>query len=557
MRLQRHHAYKMYSEFQATSSKETARAAAALCCVAAPILGFGLLISDTAATNEIDSYDYANNDGETQSYREAGGLFQHAVGLRHSNCEGKAESNDEQETQQQVPFCLTKFYEIEQVLGEGAYGMVYQARRKLDGLPVALKTMPREFTGKTDFEREVSALKRLSKPNPHAHIVQLYDLHYDEKNYYLAMELIQGGELLEHLIQNGPYSEAIAASFLRQFAEAICYVHAAGLTHADLKPENLLLSTTEDMKKATLKVADFGCARSHDLSRQNLHLPAQEFAMGCSFLHMVALGNQFELETLLQDRPTLVNFRDYDFRTPLHLAASEGHLDICRYLVEKGALVNRRDRWGGSPLDDAYRHRHSEVIHYLRQHGGTFGAGGSQVTKFVSAASQGNEEEVNALLEYGSIDIDEGDYDRRTALHLACGEGRMGVVELLCKAGADVNVQDRWGNQPLDDAKKAKKNSTAIIKLLKKYGAKSSSSSSSQLPWNASFFEKDKQDEDRESMRLASQRREASSKQNADEEFSGTIAYWPPELFAKGARPTPASDMWAVGVIMYVLLTGS
>ena len=112
--------------------------------------------------------------------------------------------------------------------------MVYRARRKLDGLPVALKTMPREFTGKTDFEREVSALKRLSKPNPHAHIVQLYDLHYDDKNYYLVMELIQGGELLEHLIQNGPYSEAVAASFLRQFAEAICHVHAAGLTHAGM-----------------------------------------------------------------------------------------------------------------------------------------------------------------------------------------------------------------------------------------------------------------------------------------------------------------------------------
>ena len=317
------------------------------------------------------------------------------------------------------------------------------------------------------------------------------------------------------------------------------------------------------MQNATLKVADFGCARSHDLSRQNLQLPAQEFALGCSFLHMVALGNQFELETLLQDRPTLVNFRDYDFRTPLHLAASEGHLDICRYLVEKGALVNRRDRWGGSPLDDAYRHRHADVIQYLRQHGGTFGAGGSQVTKFISAASQGNLEEVNALLEYGSIDIDEGDYDRRTALHLGCGEGRMGVVELLCQAGADVNVRDRWGNQPLDDAKKAKKNSSEIVKLLKKYGAKESSSATTtaaatrRLLSNVFFSEDDSQEEDPESMQRASKRRQASSKQNAEEEFAGTIAYWPPELFAKGARPTPASDMWAVGVIMFVLLTGS
>jgi hypothetical protein len=230
-------------------------------------------------------------------------------------------------------FCLHEVYDIEQVLGEGAYGMVYQARRKLDGVLVALKTMPRNLTGKTDFEREVAALQLLAKAGstttgsagagssssgtPHPHIVQFKDLHRDETNYYLAMELIEGGELLEHLIDNGPYSEALAASFLRQFAEAICFVHANNLCHADLKPENLLLSSN-DVTTAKLIVADFGCARSHDYSRQEMHLPAQEFAIGCSFLHMVALGNQFELERMLQERPSLVNFRDYDFRTPLH-----------------------------------------------------------------------------------------------------------------------------------------------------------------------------------------------------------------------------------------------
>jgi serine/threonine protein kinase len=206
-------------------------------------------------------------------------------------------------------FRVDDFYEVEKVLGEGSYGMVYQARRRMDGALVALKTMPRSLTGKTDFEREVAALQLLSKPPGHAHIVQLYDLHRDDQNYYLAMELIEGGELLEHLIENGPYSEGLAASFLRQFAEALWFVHRHGLSHADLKPENLLLSSN-DMSKAQLKVADFGCARSHDLNRQEMQLPMAEFAMGCSFLHMVALGNQFELEKMLQDRPDLVNFRD-------------------------------------------------------------------------------------------------------------------------------------------------------------------------------------------------------------------------------------------------------
>lgn len=272
-------------------------------------------------------------------------------------------------------FKLNDMYDIDTVLGEGAYGLVYRARRRADGKIVALKAMSRSLTGQTDFEREVAALQLLSKPpnGPHEHVVQLYDLHRDDDNYYLSMELIEGGELLEHLIDNGPYSEGLAASFMRQFAEAMCFVHSNGLAHADLKPENLLLTTSNDIERAKLKVADFGCARSHDLSRKDMHLPAQEFAIGCSFLHMVALGNQFELEKMLQERPHLVNFRDYDFRTPLHLAASEGHVDICRFLVSRGARVNRSDRWGGSPLDDAHRQRHPQVIAYLREHGATFG----------------------------------------------------------------------------------------------------------------------------------------------------------------------------------------
>ncbi|KAG7361247.1 protein kinase family protein [Nitzschia inconspicua] len=447
-------------------------------------------------------------------------------------------------------FQIQDFYDIEKILGEGTYGLVYQARRKVDGVLVALKTMPRRLTGKTDFEREVAALQLLSKPPGHAHIVQLYDLHRDDQNYYLAMELIEGGELLEHLIENGPYSEGLAASFLRQFAEALCFVHRNGLSHADLKPENLLLSSN-DAKKAQLKVADFGCARSHDLNRQEMQLPMAEFAIGCSFLHMVALGNQFELEKMLQERPNLVNFRDYDFRTPLHLAASEGHVDICRFLVERGARVNRSDRWGGSPLDDAHRGRHSEVSTYLREQGATFGAK-TQLPRFIQAASDGDKQEVEALLEFGNIDIDEGDYDRRTALHLSSGEGRKDIVELLCRSGANPNVEDRWQNRPLDDAKNAKKNSDRIMSILVKYGARSLKHPN--LHQEIKIADRGKVEREPPSSTGIKNDRGRSEKADS---FSGTIAYWPPELFGGGATPTPASDMWAAGVIMYVLLTGT
>ena len=56
----------------------------------------------------------------------------------------------------------------------------------------------------------------------------MHSVYEDEDNYWLAMELIEGGELFEHLIHSGAYSEAKAAVFLRQFAEALSFVHDCG-----------------------------------------------------------------------------------------------------------------------------------------------------------------------------------------------------------------------------------------------------------------------------------------------------------------------------------------
>lgn len=203
-------------------------------------------------------------------------------------------------------------------------------------------------------------------------------------------------------------------------------------------------------------------------SRKDLEMPAEEFAEGCKLLQQAALGNQAEMEKILKERPHFVNFRDYDRRTALHVAASEGHLELCKFLVRRGAKVNRSDRWGGSPLDDAHRHRHQDVIHYLRKLGASSGTT-NNLTNFITAAADGDVNEVTLLLSFGDFNIDDGDYDKRTALHLAAGEGHDEVVLMLCNAGANVNAEDRWGSRPLDDAKNAKRDS--CVAILKRFGA--------------------------------------------------------------------------------------
>jgi len=226
-----------------------------------------------------------------------------------------------------------------------------------------------------------------------------------------------------------------------------------------------------------------------------MELPTQEFAMGCNLLHQIAMGSFEWVTSFLTDYPAMVNFRDYDRRTPLHVAASEGHLKLCRFLVTHSAKINRSDRWGGSPLDDAHRHRHVEVMKFLKTNGAVFGSP-LQSHGFITAAAEGDLEELKTLFELseGAL-LNKGDNDRRTALHLAAGEGQADICEFLCAAGADVNVRDVFGNTPLDDAlisssssySSRNKNSdiiiendnntTECIRILKKHGAQSGESS--------------------------------------------------------------------------------
>mmetsp|Transcript_2687 Transcript_2687/g.5230 ORF Transcript_2687/g.5230 Transcript_2687/m.5230 type:complete len:552 (-) Transcript_2687:197-1852(-) len=175
----------------------------------------------------------------------------------------EGQKNQDQEEQQQQVFHLAAHYHIVKLLGAGAFGKVYQATRLQDNDQVALKVVPKYLTTHQALEREVQALRVLSDPG-HDHVCRLLDYHEDDSNYYLVMEHIDGGEeLFEHLVRlPGPFSEHDAAKFLRQFAEGLAYMHAKGYAHADLKPENLMMSShvkdDDNDDDPHVKLVDFG-----------------------------------------------------------------------------------------------------------------------------------------------------------------------------------------------------------------------------------------------------------------------------------------------------------
>ena len=146
-----------------------------------------------------------------------------------------------------------------QVLGEGAYGSVHPARLKATGEKVALKKITKRYTDTSSFCRETDALLRIYNNGGHPNISGLRDMYEDHDYYYLVMDLVSGGEMFDHLIEYGAYSEADAARLMREVASALAFLHGVGVAHADLKPENLLLCSKKRVD-GTIKMIDFGCA---------------------------------------------------------------------------------------------------------------------------------------------------------------------------------------------------------------------------------------------------------------------------------------------------------
>jgi len=78
-------------------------------------------------------------------------------------------------------------------------------------------------------------------------------------HYYLFLDLAQGGEMFDHLIQHGQYSESDASRLVTEILSALAFLHNVGVIHADLKPENVLLCSRKKGAE-TVKIIDFGCA---------------------------------------------------------------------------------------------------------------------------------------------------------------------------------------------------------------------------------------------------------------------------------------------------------
>ncbi|ODV85492.1 hypothetical protein CANARDRAFT_198342 [[Candida] arabinofermentans NRRL YB-2248] len=148
----------------------------------------------------------------------------------------------------------------DEIVGSGAFATVKKAIERATGETFAVKIISKKkaLSGGLDgVTRELEILKRLDHPG----IVRLKAFYEDQDSYYLVMEFVPGGDLMDFVASYGSVGEAAGKEICKQILLAIEYVHSKGISHRDLKPDNILISQDDPV---TVKITDFGLAKGQD-----------------------------------------------------------------------------------------------------------------------------------------------------------------------------------------------------------------------------------------------------------------------------------------------------
>ena len=144
-------------------------------------------------------------------------------------------------------------------LGLGAFAIVFIGTHRPTGAEYAVKQIDRStmFWGDRDALKDEIANLKVAREGPN--IVQLYEVYEERAFCYLVMELMEGGELLEYIIEKKTFTEKEARNCCKCVLSALAYIHDKRVAHRDIKPENLLLSDQKDLN--SIKLADFSFAK--------------------------------------------------------------------------------------------------------------------------------------------------------------------------------------------------------------------------------------------------------------------------------------------------------
>ncbi|CAH9082295.1 unnamed protein product [Cuscuta epithymum] len=150
-------------------------------------------------------------------------------------------------------------FEVLKVVGQGAFGKVYQVQ-KIDTSEIfAMKVMRKDkVLEKSNLEYMISERNILTKID-HPFIVHLRYSFQTKYRLYLILDFVNGGHLFFQLCRQGLFREDLARVYTAEIVSAVSHLHENGIIHRDLKPENILLDV-----EGHVVITDFGVAKQFD-----------------------------------------------------------------------------------------------------------------------------------------------------------------------------------------------------------------------------------------------------------------------------------------------------
>lgn len=226
---------------------------------------------------------------------------------------------------------LNARYHIQSLVCEGGMGRIFKALDRSNERPVAIKFLSDIFLGNKNvrqrFEREYRLLSSLKHPG----VITVFDYGADERQCYIVMEYVSGGDLAARVTKEDMNLETLLDFFV-QVCAALEAVHAKGIVHRDVKPSNILLDDNEG--KTIARLTDFGLARDpendgltrcdHRIGTMNFSSPEQIsdpaavgpaadiYSLGVTMYYAFSrgqhpAGDYQELEMYRQDVPPEMN----------------------------------------------------------------------------------------------------------------------------------------------------------------------------------------------------------------------------------------------------------
>jgi predicted Ser/Thr protein kinase len=211
------------------------------------------------------------------------------------------------------PYRRLNKFELHQLIGEGAMGVVWKAYDTVLRRYVALKLLGSSFAKTTEmrerFLREARAAGALQHPN----IVTVYDLGEAEGQLFIAMELVEGRDLSDFIASREPLALERKLDIVVEMLQGLGYAHERGVIHRDVKPSNVRVTSD-----GSVKIMDFGIARlqtadatgsgaiigtptymaPEQITNGPISPATDVFAVGCVLYELLTYQKPFEAESI-------------------------------------------------------------------------------------------------------------------------------------------------------------------------------------------------------------------------------------------------------------------